>query len=287
MNDTMITAQANAKINLNLEILGKRSDGFHNISSIFQKISLSDTLEFEQSENLILECDVEELNNENNLVYRAAKLLQLRTSLNIGARIILHKKIPTSAGLGGGSSNAATTLLTLNEMWDAGLSLKDLEHIAAELGSDVPFFIQNTTALVEGRGEKITTLNPPKMSWMVLLMPPLQIQNKTQRVFSAITEHDYTQGETVPKIARRMKKSQLKIQDSLAINHLENSALSLFKEIVPYRDIFSDIPHDSPQLTGAGPSYFSIFPSKNHAQIAAKRLQTLVPAKIIVTNTLE
>lgn len=283
----MIIAEANAKINLNLEILGKRTDGFHDIASIFQKISLADNLEFEESEHLILECNIEELNNENNLVYRAAKLLQSRTDRNIGARIVLHKHIPMSAGLGGGSSDAATTLVTLNEMWNAALPLTELENIGAELGSDIPFFIQNTTALVQGRGEKITALNPPEKSWVLLLTPPIQIQNKTQRVFGAITEHDYTQGKTVLKIARQMESNQINIVDALAQNHLENGVVSVFDEIEPYRDAFSHVHHASPQVTGAGPTYFSIFPSEYHAQIAANDLQKLVQAEILVTNTLE
>jgi 4-diphosphocytidyl-2-C-methyl-D-erythritol kinase len=283
----MLIAAAYAKLNLNLEILGKRADGFHNIASILQKITLSDNLGFKESKNLILECDIAELNNENNLVYRAAKLLQLRTAHNMGARIILHKHIPTSAGLGGGSSDAATTLVTLNEMWNTALSPTELENIGAELGSDIPFFIQNTTALVEGRGEKITTLNAPRVSWVVLLIPPLQIQHKTQRVFDAIKEQDYTDGETIVKIARQMENSQIHIEAALAKNHLENGVLKTFQGIESYRETFSHMSHSPPQFTGAGPTYFSIFPNEDQAQIAAKSLENLMRAEIMVASTIE
>ncbi len=159
MNDkNIINMKAPAKINLFLEILGKRDDGFHEIETIMQEIDLVDKLQFEEiEEGVRLECSNRNVPvNEDNLVCKAAMLIQNECGIKKGVSISLEKNIPVGAGLGGGSSDAATTLKALNLLWDIGLNDEELMTFAGKLGSDIPFFIKGKTALCCGRGEKIT-----------------------------------------------------------------------------------------------------------------------------------
>jgi len=142
-----LTLQAYAKINLTLEVLAKRPDGYHDISSILQTISLADTLTFEPDKTLDCRCNVSSLQTPDNLVLKAAKLLQATIGSNKGAIINLTKKIPIASGLGSGATNAATTLNGLNQVWELNLSLDKLSNLAAKLGSDVAFFLYGGTAL--------------------------------------------------------------------------------------------------------------------------------------------
>ena len=165
---------APAKINLSLEIKGRREDGFHEIETLMAPISLADRLTIERAnqETIDFSCDDAALPpGEDNLVVRAAKLFEETTKTKSGLRISLEKKIPHGAGLGGGSSDAATTLLGLNELFGTGLSQKDLMELAAQLGSDVPFFITQSAAICRGRGEIV---NPAKLpvALRLLLMKP-------------------------------------------------------------------------------------------------------------------
>ncbi len=166
------TLPSHAKINLSLQILGKRPDGFHALRSLMLPISLADTLQFESLNipRIEIECSDPSLpTNKNNLVRRAAELLQTRYATGQGARIYLQKHIPVGAGLGGGSSNASTTLIGLNRLWNLKLPEETLERIAAELGSDTAFFIRCHPALCEGRGEILTPFHFPTLLPLLLI----------------------------------------------------------------------------------------------------------------------
>jgi 4-diphosphocytidyl-2-C-methyl-D-erythritol kinase len=176
----MLTVYAPAKINIVLEVLGKHND-YHRISSIVQSIDLCDVLDFQPDEEVRFECDEPGLKRDN-LVTRAATLLKASTKCGLGARIELRKHIPWGVGLGGGSSDAAAVLLALNELWGLELPLSELVYLASKLGSDVPFFIHKGTALVEGKGEKVTPLPSLPSTCFVLLVPPLpKISDKTRK----------------------------------------------------------------------------------------------------------
>lgn len=169
-----IIRHAPAKINLTLEILGRRDDGFHEIRSVMQAISLFDTLTFAPApagQVSLLGGTPDALPDTGNLVYRAAMALKKATGVDKGAEITLEKRIPVGAGLGGGSSDAATTLLALNTLWECGLTTAHLAEIGAGLGSDIPFFMTGGTALVTGRGEILTPLPAPETLWVVLARP--------------------------------------------------------------------------------------------------------------------
>jgi len=164
----MFIVKAPAKINWSLFVLDKREDGYHNIVSLLQCISLYDTLEFEPADEITLESAFD-LPYQENLVYKAAMLLRGYSRTQKGARIVLKKEIPSGAGLGGGSSDAAFTLMGLNSLWGLGLQKSDLKSIANKLGSDVPFFLEGPFALAEGRGEKLTSLPLPKSQALLIV----------------------------------------------------------------------------------------------------------------------
>ena len=148
-----------AKINLFLEVIGKKANGYHQIRSIFSEIDLSDVMDFEENNDIIVNCQNEDINPKDNLVYKICLFMQEKFCPNKGIKIDLQKNIPIAAGLGGGSSNAATTIMALNKIWDLSLSLKEQNEIASIFGSDINFFLYGNTALGEDRGNKIVPLD--------------------------------------------------------------------------------------------------------------------------------
>ena len=164
-----ITEKAFAKVNLTLEILGKRRDGYHNLASVMQTVDLYDTLEFSEADDVLVTCDDDEITPEINLATKAAQALQRKTGVSLGANISIKKNIPVSAGMGGGSTDAAAALRGLNKLWKLGLSLDELTELAADVGSDVPFLVSGGTSLVQGRGEEVTPISPAKIPKFLIL----------------------------------------------------------------------------------------------------------------------
>ena len=148
----MLVYKSPAKINLTLEVINRRKDGYHNISTIMQTINIFDLITYELDKNIVISSNIKELNSETNLIFKAVKLMRNKFNINQGVKIYLNKNIPISSGLGGGSSNAATTLIALNIMWGLNLKLSELISLAQSIGSDVPFFISRGTALISGKG---------------------------------------------------------------------------------------------------------------------------------------
>ncbi|MDQ3927993.1 MAG: 4-(cytidine 5'-diphospho)-2-C-methyl-D-erythritol kinase, partial [Chloroflexota bacterium] len=177
----MLELPAYAKINLGLEVTGKRPDGYHNLVSIMQLVDLHDTLTFSPADDLRLFSDDPAMlaEGDNNLVLRAAHLLQRTCDVRKGAHITLDKRVPSAAGLGGGSSDAAATLLGLLRLWGLDLPREELSRLGGLLGSDVPFFFAGPTALVEGRGEQVTPLGASPVFYAVLVSQPYDIPGKT------------------------------------------------------------------------------------------------------------
>ncbi len=175
-----MTFASHAKINLGLRVLGKRPDGYHEIETLFQEISLKDEIDIVLTEGGIsVKCDPAICpENRDNLAVQAALLLRQKSNRTGGCRITIHKNIPIGAGLGGGSSNAATTLKALNRMWNLGLTEHVLEELGASLGSDVPFFIKGGTALGSGRGEKLLPVRLPIQYWGLLVCPGFSVSTR-------------------------------------------------------------------------------------------------------------
>jgi 4-diphosphocytidyl-2-C-methyl-D-erythritol kinase len=198
---TRLIVRAPAKVNLFLEVLGKRPDGYHDLATLMVAVSLFDTLEFKEDPSQAITLDLvpdgEDSDREarpsldagpNNLVRRAADLIRKHTGHPEGVRISLMKRIPLEAGLAGGSSDAAATLLGLNRFWRLGLSSEELAALGAELGSDVSFFLKGNAAWCTGRGEIVTPLDVRQPLWLVLVCPPVGMSTAT--VFRALKVPD-------------------------------------------------------------------------------------------------
>ncbi len=255
-----ITEQAHAKINLTLEVLGKRSDGFHNLVTVMMTVDLHDSLTVCEAENLHMESDGG-IPAEHNLVMLAAKELRAQAGLTAGAAFSLVKRIPESAGLGGGSSDAAAALRALNQLWKLGLSIEELAEIGASVGSDVPFLVHEGTALVQGRGEHVTPLPMPAIDRVLILSPDIGIENKTRALFSQMTPSRYTRGALSHKLAARIRAGH-DAPSEFFFNAFNDIAPEVFAGWSQYRDVLAGMGAREITLSGAGPSMFTVPPVK-------------------------
>lgn len=267
----MLTVYAPAKVNLVLEVLGKDAD-YHRIRSIVQSIDLCDVLNFELDKEMQFECDEPKLRRDN-LVTRAAKLLGESTGCDLGARMELRKRIPWGAGLGGGSSDAAATLLALNELWRLEMPRSRLARLAFELGSDVPFFIYKGTALVEGKGERVRPQPPLPSTSFVLLVPPLpKVTGKTQQMYGRLRVADFTGGEFIEAALLSVRQGE-RPDPGVMFNVFENVAFDFFPGLDKYRRILEEAGASRAHLAGSGPSLFASFSSKEEAVELFSRLK--------------
>jgi len=266
-----LTVYAPAKINLVFEVLSEAAN-YHQISSIVQAVNLCDILDFQVSEEISFKCSQASLESDN-LVTKAAELLKKVTKSRKGAEIELCKRIPFGVGLGGGSSDAAATLLALNELWELKLSLSELVWLASKLGSDVPFFIYKGTALVEGIGEKVTPLPSLESVWFVLLVPSLaKISSKTAQLYNKLSPSHFTKGQFVRAVLPSLSQGKM-IAPSLVFNVFEKVANDAFPNLVKYREIFQEAGAPSVHLAGSGPALFTFFSEEEKAKELLLRLR--------------
>ena len=267
------SGKAYAKINLTLEVMGKREDGYHEIASVVQAISLCDILSFQPREHIYLACNIPQLVSPNNLVFKAAKSLQDFTGSSGGAAISLEKAIPLASGLGGGSSDAAVTLQALNEIWGLNLASENLERMAANLGSDIFFFLSGgMTALVEGRGEEVTRLPPLTKTWVVLVKPPMEIANKTQKMYASLDPSHFTQGESTQKVVELIKRGE-RITSQFCYNVFNEVASSFFPGLDEYRLRFLAAGASQVHLAGTGPTLFTLAEERAQGEEICRRLK--------------
>ena len=267
------SGKAYAKINLTLEVMGKREDGYHEIASVVQAISLCDILSFQPREHIYLACNIPQLVSPNNLVFKAAKSLQDFTGSSGGAAISLEKAIPLASGLGGGSSDAAVTLQALNEIWGLNLASENLERMAANLGSDIFFFLSGgMTALVEGRGEEVTRLPPLTKTWVVLVKPPMEIANKTQKMYASLDPSHFTQGESTQKVVELIKRGE-RITSQFCYNVFNEVASSFFPGLDEYRLRFLAAGASQVYLAGTGPTLFTLAEERAQGEEICRRLK--------------
>ena len=269
----MLKYLAPVKVNLVLEVLGKRDDGYHEIRSLVQTISLCDVISFELADVISLECSEPSLQTSDNLVVQAAELLREVTGCQKGVKIKLEKRIPWDAGLGGGSSDGAATLLALNRLWKLKLKTSDLIELAARLGSDIPFFIHGGAALMEGRGENVMPLAASVPMWFVLLIPPLpKISNKTQQLYYRLEASHFTDGHLVDKAVKSWSKNK-QIDSSLFFNVFDKVAFDAFPGLKDYWTRFVEAGAKDIHLAGSGPALFAPVDSEAQAKEMQRRLQ--------------
>ena len=253
-----VQAKAYAKVNWVLEVLQRRTDGYHEVRTVLQTIDLCDSLELQPAAELCLEAHDEGLPPaEENLVMKAAHLLRERADGLPGARMRLSKVIPAAAGLGGGSSDAAAALRGLNQLWGLDLPRDALEHIAARLGSDVPFFIHGGTALAEGRGERITPLPDAPPQELVIALPALTLADKTRRMYSLLTPADHTDGSAARRLAVAIRQGK-PVADGHLFNVFDGPAFRTFPELERLRGALLAAGARFVHLAGSGPALFTL-----------------------------
>ena len=262
----MLTVLAPAKLNLTLEVLGERQDGFHEIRSVVQTVNLYDSLHFQLGQNLEFKSDVPDWTPEKSLVSKSAGLIQETTGCTKGATIEVNKRIPWLSGLGGDSSDAAAILRGLNKLWGLGLSLKELFELASQLSSDVAFFLYGGTALVRGRGELVTPLPPFPHMWVVLMMPPVSRRlGKTKQLYSRLKRSHYTDGQVTEKLLRMLNEGE-EFEPSLLFNTFENVAFEHFSKLRVYREHIIKLGASNIHLAGSGPTLFAMFKDRAQAE---------------------
>jgi 4-diphosphocytidyl-2-C-methyl-D-erythritol kinase len=269
----MLTVLTPAKINLTLEVLGKRPDGFHEIRSLIQTIDLRDRLRLRPSRNIKFSGDNPGFVWEESLISRAIALLQEMTGCAQGATIELTKRIPLSSGLGGDSSDAAAILSGLNRLWQLGLSLKELTELAPKLGSDVSFFLYGGTALVEGRGEIATPLPSLPHHWVVLMIPDVpRMSEKTKQLYASLKPSHYTDGQITERFITALKKGG-EIKPSILFNTFENVAFEQFPGLKVYKEHLLKLGAPDVHLAGSGPALFSLIKDKAEVERLYQNLQ--------------
>lgn len=260
----MLTIQAPAKLNLTLEVLGKREDGYHEIRSVLQTINLCDDITFRSSQAITVKSDMPEWAPEKSLVIKAVSLLRETTGCSQGAALEISKRIPLVAGLGGDSSDAAAVLRGLNELWGLGLAHDELLQLAAELSSDVAFFLNGGTALVKGRGEKVTPLPPFPHRWVVLVVPAVpRLPGKTGQMYARLQASHFTDGQITQRLADELRNGK---EPSVLFNTFENVAFSRFSELRVYRDHIRKLGAETIHLAGSGPSLFTLLADRTRAE---------------------
>jgi 4-diphosphocytidyl-2-C-methyl-D-erythritol kinase len=258
--------KAPAKINLSLDVLHKRNDGYHEVQMIMTMVDLADRLEMEElpSDTILISSQSGYIPlDEKNLAFQAAKLMKERYNVRKGVYIHLDKRIPVSAGLAGGSSDAAATLRGLNRLWGLGISTDELCTLGKELGSDVPFCIAGGTALATGRGEKLSIVGSPPQCWIILVKPPIQVSTAdvygrlradaierhppTQQLLQAIDDGDYY------KMCRSLG------------NVLEDVTMELHPQVRTLKQLMLKLGADGALMSGSGPTVFGIVKRESKA----------------------
>lgn len=264
-----------AKINLGLYVLGKRPDGFHELETLFQMVSLYDEVELEpREEGVVLECEAPGIPTDGtNLVVRAARMLQesVPRAAGKGCRIRLEKRIPAGAGLGGGSGNAALVLWGLNRLWDLGLERSALMEIAARLGSDIPFFLSAPQAIGRGRGEELTPLEPAEKFHVVILFPRVAIP--TGEVYQRLKLELTTHPKTITILQKFFTQSDIAGLAAHLHNDLESIVLERYPVVRRAREALCAQNAEGVLLSGSGSALFGIFAGRAGAEQAYARLQ--------------
>ena len=272
VTETQITRNAYAKINLALEVLGKRADGFHEVSMVMQSVSLHDTLTLSlASTEISLVCDQPSLpSGRSNLAYRAAELLRQECGVTLGVHICLTKRIPMAAGLAGGSSDAAAVLRGLNSLWGLALSPCDLEVLAARLGSDVPFCLWGGTALATGRGEILEPLTSFAGHGVVLANPPLQVS--TAWVYGNFQKQIQPRSTDIKTLRRAIEQKDFSAVTGQLFNDLESVTVPAHPEIAVLKEKLTEAGAAGVLMSGSGPTVFALTPDLSLARQLAGRV---------------
>lgn len=265
-----LTLTAHAKVNLTLEVLRKRPDGFHEIRSVMQRISLADRLTLRAADDMSLRSSDPRLEGPDNLAWRAAALLRKECRVTRGVAMHLEKRIPVAAGLGGGSSDCAAALRGLNELWSLGLPAERLRELGARLGSDVPFFLlDGACALAEGRGEALTPLAPLPERWLVLAKVEEGIS--AGAVYGAFPPNGWTDGS---RTSAWLAEGRMSGVVPAPFNALEPVAVELAPGVAAAREALLAAGATAAVMSGSGSTYFALCDTEAEARAIDDRLRS-------------
>ena len=282
-----IKLKALGKINLGLDVLGRRPNGYHDVRMVMQTVYLYDQILLEKTdkEGISLETNLFYLPvNENNLAYRAAKMLIDEFAIKEGVHISLEKHIPVAAGMAGGSSNAAAVLYGMNRIFQLGLTDQELMDRGVQLGADVPYCIMRGTVLAEGIGEKLTPLPAMPKCHVLLAKPPISVS--TQKVYEKLDAQEVTKHPDIDGILLGLQTGDLKKITSSMGNVLENVTITEYPQIERIKDVMKEEGALNAMMSGSGPTVFGIYDDKMLARRAAARIREEQLAKQVHVTTM-
>lgn len=266
--------QAFAKINLGLDVLGKREDGYHEVRMIMQTIRMYDQLDMRKS----VEPGIHLTTNkkyipvdENNLVWRAAKLMMDTCGIIEGVSIHLHKVIPVAAGMAGGSSDAAATLVGMNRLFHCGLSKEKLMELGVQIGADVPYCVLRGTALAEGIGEKLTVLPPMPDCWILIGKPGISVS--TKYVYTTLDLNTDTVHPDIDGMKKALEDGNLYGITERMGNVLQDVTIPAYPEVERIKEQMKILGAVNAMMSGSGPTVFGIFDNEEKAQKACQKLR--------------
>lgn len=272
-----ITAVSHAKVNLFLRIVGKRANGYHEIRSVFQKVSLADTLIFTTNHHgaITLNCDDPELpRDRRNLVIKVAEALRNQVGSSLGADISLEKKIPVAAGLGGGSGNAAVTLQALAGIWGVDATFESLANLALSIGADVPFFLDGPCAFVSGIGEKVSQLSPKKSFPILIVKPDFGISAADAYKYSRF---DFAPFEKSPEMVEDIESGEPARAAKWMINDLEPWALEAYPKLAALKEKVEKTGPLRAMMSGSGSALFAVYETPEKCQGSCDSLKGAAP----------
>ena len=275
-----IYIKARAKVNLNLEILGKREDNYHNLESVFQKVNLYDEIYIKkiQTDDFKLNINVKELNTKENIIYKAYVKLKEQYKVINGIEVTVNKKIPMQAGMAGGSTDCAAFIIAMNKLFDLKLTKKEMEALGKSLGADVVPCFYNKAIKAEGIGDIITNIDTDFKYYMVIIKP--KIACNTKEMYQKLdTEEDIQQLHTTDDIIKALETKDIQL--------LANNLYNVFEEVIQEKEIIQDIKKElikngalQALMTGSGSCVYGIFKDKQSAKNAyialGKKYQTFI-----------
>jgi 4-diphosphocytidyl-2-C-methyl-D-erythritol kinase len=265
-----LTLESPAKVNLNLEVLGLRADGYHALRSVLVPIAIHDTITFVPGgRRLVFHGGQGTPRDDGNLAYEAVKLLERKTGVRHGLELRIVKRIPVAAGLGGGSSDAATVLRGLNTLWELGLEEEELEGIGLELGSDVPFFLRGGACIATGRGEVLEPIQNARPLELVLVIPPLKVTSEW--AYAHVPAELTRSGSSTSMVKVAMASGRVELLATHLVNDLEEGVLPEHAIVREAKKRLKAAGALGVLMSGSGPTVFGLAPDADRAdQIAAK-----------------
>lgn len=280
-----LVLESPAKVNLNLEVLGQRADGYHAIRSVLAPVSIHDTITFTPGgRKLLFHGGQGTPKDEGNLAYEAVKLLTRKTGVRHGLELRIVKRIPVAAGLGGGSSNAATVLRGLNHLWELGLSSTELEAIGLELGSDVPFFLRGGVCIATGRGEVLEPIQSGAALELVLVIPSLKVTS--QWAYAHVPAELTRSGSSTSMVKVAIASGRVELLASHLVNDLEDGVLAEHAVVREAVKRLKAAGAAGVLMSGSGPTVFALASDAEKADSIAAKVSRNDRWKVVRASTL-